>query len=135
MNRTAVNCLGILILLKLVSAEASSATNSPSGEAYGIGVALAKYPGGFIISKIVPDSPAALSGAVTDGDLIVAVAQSNAPPVYVTNWDSVSDAVALIRGPKGSVVHLTIIPQATNSSQERVVSLVRGELRGLKFGG
>ena len=136
MEKRTLQWFGALMLLWLVPAAAAApVTNTSPNEAYGIGVALAKHPGGFVVFKIVPDSPAALSGAITNGDLVIAVAQSNAPPVYLTNWDSVSDAVALVRGPKGSIVRLTIIPQATNVSQERVVSLARGELKGVKFGG
>jgi thiol-disulfide isomerase/thioredoxin len=123
-------CIGLISLLISFSA----ADNIPN-EAYGVGIKLAKHSGGFLVSQIVPDSAAAQSGSITNGDLIVAVAQSNAPPVSLANLDSVSDAVALIRGPKGSVVRLTIVPQATNISQERIVSLCRGELKGLAFGG
>lgn len=98
-------------------------------------MALSKRPGGFLVTQIVPDSAAALNGSITNGDLIVAVAQSNAPAVTLSGLDSVSDAVALIRGPKGSVVRLTIIPQATNLADERTITLVRGELKGLPLGG
>jgi thiol-disulfide isomerase/thioredoxin len=123
-------CIGLI----LVVAAPSEADNVPT-EAYGVGIALSKHHGGFLVTQIVPDSAAALSGSITNGDLIIAVAQSNAPPVSLTGLDSVSDAVPLIRGPKGSVVRLTIIPQATNFFQERIVSLIRGELKGLPLGG
>jgi len=125
-----VACMGLIS----VGLSFSAADNTPA-QAYGVGVALSKHPGGFLVSKIYPDSAAALSGAITNGDLIVAVAQSNTSPVSLTGLASVSDAVALIRGPKGSIVRLTIIPQATNISQERIVSLFRGELKGLALGG
>jgi thiol-disulfide isomerase/thioredoxin len=124
----------VRICLNSVIVSLAAAENVPN-EVYGVGINLSKHPGGFLVSKILPDSAAAQSGSITNGDLIVAVAQSNAPPVSLANLDSVSDAVALIRGPKGSVVRLTIVPQATNVSQERIVSLVRGELKGLAFGG
>jgi thiol-disulfide isomerase/thioredoxin len=123
-------CIGLAFLGGLLSA----ADNAPT-EAYGVGLALSKHAGGFLVLKIYPDSAASLSGAITNGDLIVAVAESNTPPVSLTGLVSVSDAVALIRGPKGSIVRLTIIPQATNISQERIVTLFRGELKSLAFGG
>jgi thiol-disulfide isomerase/thioredoxin len=123
-------CIGLVSLGDLLSA----ADNAPT-EAYGVGLALSKHAGGFLVSKIYPDSAASLSGAITNGDLIVAVAESNTPPVSLAGLNSVSDAVPLICGPKGSIVRLTIIPQATNFSQERIVSLIRGELKGLPLGG
>jgi thiol-disulfide isomerase/thioredoxin len=123
-------CIGLI----LVVASPSEADNVPT-EAYGVGIALSKHRGGFLVTQIVPDSAAALSESITNGDLIIAVAQSNALPVSLTGLDSVSDAVPLIRGPKGSVVRLTIIPQATNFSRERIISLIRGELKGLPLGG
>jgi thiol-disulfide isomerase/thioredoxin len=123
-------CIGLILVVP-----SPSDADNVSTEPYGVGIALSKHRGGFLVTQIVPDSAAALSGSITNGDLIIAVGQSNAPPVSLAGLDSVSDAVPLIRGPKGSVVRLTVIPQATNFSQERIVSLIRGELKDLALGG
>jgi thiol-disulfide isomerase/thioredoxin len=106
-----------------------------AAEVYGIGVALAKHPGGFIVTKVLTNSPVAADGAIAAGDLITAVAQSNAPPVSLEALKYIEDAGAMIRGPKRTVVRLTVVPSVTNSARTKVVSLVRGELRGVAFGG
>jgi thiol-disulfide isomerase/thioredoxin len=126
--------LALFPMLLIAQNLLASDSNAPA-ETCGVGIVLAKQPGGFLVTKVLTNSPAALGGSIKQGDLIVAVAQSNSPSVSIANGDSVSDAVALIRGPKGSVVRLTIIPQDSSVSQERVVSLVRGELKGVPFGG
>jgi thiol-disulfide isomerase/thioredoxin len=103
-------------------------------EAYGIGLALAKHSEGFVVAKIVTNSPAAREGWIHAGDLVTAISQTNAAPVSLRGM-YVEEAVSMIRGPKGSEVRLTIIPSATNITQTKVVTLLRGELRGIAFGG
>jgi|SRR5581483_3508060 len=110
-------------------------TTSPAAEAYGVGIALAKHPSGFLVTKVVTNSPAASEGSIAPGDLITAVGQSNDPPVALDSSMPMQEAVSRIRGPRGSLVRLTIVPEATNVLRARVVSLVRGELRGVPFGG
>ena len=119
---------GFVCLSFIFGGVGHSRADSPPAEAYGIGVVLAKASGGFLVGRLLPNSPAASSGSIAQGDLIVEVAQSNAPSVSLRTLNGVADAVALIRGPKGSVVRLTIVPQATNVLQEHVVSIVRGEI-------
>jgi hypothetical protein len=45
------------------------------------------------------------------------------------------EAVQMIRGPKGAVLHLKIAPGGNPDSEERVVRLVRDELKGVLRGG
>jgi thiol-disulfide isomerase/thioredoxin len=127
--------LVIFFSVSIVFQSLSASDRKSPAETYGVGIMLAKEPGGFVVRQVIPGSSAALSGAITNGDLIVAVGQSNEPPVFVEKLDSVLDVVGLIRGPNGSLVRLTMIPRATNITQERVVNLIRGDLKGLPFGG
>ena len=91
----------------------------------GIGVTLAMVDGLCTIREVVPGGPAALSGALKEGDHIVAIAQDGKPPVEVTGA-SVNHVVAMVRGPKGSVVTLTILP-ATGA--RKLVRLTRAQVR------
>ncbi|HEV2392925.1 MAG TPA: PDZ domain-containing protein [Verrucomicrobiae bacterium] len=73
-------------------------------------------------------SPAAAREDVHVGDRIIAVAQKDGPAVPV-HVDRLAQAVALIRGPAGTTVRLTIVAPGEDDSQARVVSFVRGELK------
>jgi carboxyl-terminal processing protease len=92
---------------------------------FGIGAALGTEDGVCTIRELVPGGPAALSGALKPGDRIVAVAQDGKAPVDVTSMP-LTRIVALIRGPKGSVVTLTIMPAA---GARKIVRLTRAEVR------
>src|SRR3981081_4740391 len=63
-------CLHLYVLCLSTHVEAS--------EAYGIGVALAKHPDGFLVAKVLTNSPAAIDGSIREGDLVTAVSQTNA---------------------------------------------------------
>jgi len=97
-----------------------------SNSLQGIGATLSVKDGYITIVDIMPGSPAELSGQVQVGDRIVAVAQKNGEPVDVVNM-SLNKAVRLIRGPKGTEVILTIIPEG--SSSETLVPLVRDKIK------
>ncbi|MFO1477557.1 MAG: carboxy terminal-processing peptidase [Verrucomicrobiota bacterium] len=92
---------------------------------FGIGAELRSEDGYCKIARLLP-GPAAKSGEVKEGDRIIAVGQSNSPPVDIVDM-SLSKAVQLIRGPKGTQVRLTIIP-AGDPTARRVVSLIRDEI-------
>ena len=60
----------------------------------------------------------------------MAVAQDKEPAVQVQSGQ-LAQAVALIRGAKGTKVSLRIIPFGEDDSRVRFVSFVRGELKAL----
>lgn len=94
---------------------------------FGIGAELRSDDEGYCrIERLLPGGPAEKSKLVKPGDRIVAVAQSNQPPVDVVDM-SINKAVQLIRGPKGTEVRLSIIPEHA-SSPRTDVSLVRDEI-------
>jgi C-terminal processing protease CtpA/Prc len=96
----------------------------------GIGVALRQEGEDIIVQAVLPDSPASASKAVHSGDRIIAIAQGDGQPVQMTGL-GLAEAARLIRGPKGSVVHVTIVPSGKDDSEAQVIRLVRGELKGV----
>jgi len=94
---------------------------------FGIGAVLTSDLDGYCKIQELKPGPAMKSKQIKVGDRIVAVAQSNAPPVDVVEMN-LNKAVQLIRGPKGTEVRLTIIP-ADSPSERRVVTLIRDEIK------
>lgn len=89
----------------------------------GIGAELRFEDGKTKIVRLIAGGPAAGSGELGKGDLIVAVAQGDADPVDVVEM-RLEDVVQLIRGKKGTEVRLTIQP-AANPTMPKIVSLIR----------
>ena len=94
---------------------------------FGIGAELVPEDGYCKIRRLLPGGPAIKSKLIKENDRIVAVAQSNQPPVDVVEM-SLNKAVQLIRGPKGTEVRLTIIPAGADASTHNVVSIIRDEI-------
>jgi len=80
---------------------------SMRGSLEGIGATLREEDGYIKIVKIIPGSAADRQGQLVADDVILAVAQGKEEPVDVTDM-RLRDAVALIRGKKGSEVRLTV---------------------------
>jgi carboxyl-terminal processing protease len=95
---------------------------------FGIGAALGNDEGVCTIRELVPGSPAAKSGQLKPGDRIIAVAQATGDPVDVTDMP-LSKIVGLIRGPKGSIVTLTVLPPAGSAGPPMQVRLERAEIK------
>ena len=93
---------------------------------FGIGAELRFVDGYCTISKLMPGGPAAKDKQLKPGDRIVAVAQSNLPPVDVIEMN-LNKTVQLIRGPKGTEVQLTVIPEH-ESAPRTVIRLIRDEI-------
>jgi len=94
---------------------------------FGIGAQLTEDDGYCTISSLVRGGPADKSKLLKEKDRIVAVAQTNQPPVNVVDME-LPKMVQLIRGPKGTEVRLTISP-ADDRAARRVVTLIRDEIK------
>ena len=92
---------------------------------FGIGAALESEDGLCTIRELIAGGPAAKSGALKPGDHILAVAQAGQAPVDVVGMP-LDKIVQLIRGPKDSVVTLTVQPPAGARS---TVRLTRAEVK------
>lgn len=96
---------------------------------YGIGATLRADDGYCRVNDLIPGGPAARSGLLKPGDRIVAVGQGKGKLVDIVEMP-LTDAVKLIRGPKGSSVRLSLIPaSAEDESARKIVTLVRDEVK------
>ena len=92
----------------------------------GIGATLSWQDGYTTVSSLVPGGPAARDGRLRPGDRIVAVAQSeDEEPLDVVGM-KLGRVVQHIRGPKGTVVFLTVLPEG--SSDQVVYRIVRDQI-------
>lgn len=94
---------------------------------FGIGAVLQADGEGYCKIADLKPGPASKSGKIKVGDRIVAVAQSNAPPVDVVDMN-LNKIVQLVRGPKGSQVRLTMVG-TDNTSDRWEVTLIREEIK------
>jgi carboxyl-terminal processing protease len=77
------------------------------GSLEGIGALLREEDGFIKVVRIIPGSASAKQGRLQAEDTILQVAEKDAEPVEITDM-RLSDAVRLIRGPKGTEVRLTV---------------------------
>ncbi len=84
----------------------------------GIGALLSLEEDECLIKEIIPGGPADLDKQLKPNDKIVAVAQDGAEPVEVIGM-KLRKIVDMIRGTKGTRVHLTIEPAAAGGSATR----------------
>lgn len=77
-----------------------------SGIYYGIGALLQEQQGKVSIGELMLGGPAAKSGQVEKGDVIVRVGQAGQKPVEVAGM-AMSEVIKLIRGQKGTTVMIT----------------------------
>jgi hypothetical protein len=108
----------------------ATTAKAPGDAIAGIGIVLGVEGQYFVVKEIIPDSPAAAQKDLKAGDRIIAIAQGQEPAVPV-QVGKLAQAVAMIRGPAGTTVRLTIVPVGQDDSHARVVSLVRAELKAL----
>jgi carboxyl-terminal processing protease len=93
----------------------------------GIGGSLVLRDGQWVIGNLEPGGPAAHSGRLHAGDRILAVAQGDGGSEDVTECPS-WHLIDLVRGPKGSMVTLTVLPAGKGAQEKRTVSLVRDNI-------
>jgi len=95
----------------------------------GIGALLQSEDGYAKITELVAGGPAIRSGKMKAGDRVVAVAQGDGEPVDCIDM-KIDHVVDMIRGKKGTVVSLTVIPAgSTDTSVRKVIKLVRDEVK------
>jgi thiol-disulfide isomerase/thioredoxin len=98
----------------------------------GIGVMLAPdaaaLDGMFSVSKILPNSPAGVSGLIHEGDRLLAVAEEGLPPQQLTGRP-MGEVAGMIRGLEGSAVRLTVVPALRPVTEAREVTLLRARLQ------
>ncbi|MDY7565731.1 carboxy terminal-processing peptidase [Pseudomonas sp. RTC3] len=92
----------------------------------GIGAVLQSDNDNVKIVRLVPAGPAAKTKQVAPADKIIGVAQADKEMVDVIGW-RLDEVVKLIRGPKGSIVRLEVIPasNAPNDQTSKIVAITR----------
>jgi carboxyl-terminal processing protease len=96
----------------------------------GIGAVLRAETEYTVVQRTIPGGPAQQSGQIHGGDRIVGVAQGlDGTMDDVIGW-RLQDVVDKIRGPKGSVVRLQILPKSAGSDgKTREISIVRRQIK------
>jgi carboxyl-terminal processing protease len=95
----------------------------------GIGAALQLENEHTVVRRVIPGAPADLSNRLFVGDRITGVAQGSDEMVDIVGW-RLADVVDLIRGPKGSVVRLEVLPADESlGGSRREIRLVRDEVK------
>lgn len=95
----------------------------------GIGAVLQERDDFTTIRELTAGGPAQLSGKLAVGDRIVGVGQGENGPIKEVVGMRLDEVVQLIRGDKGSVVRLEILPaQAGADGKHTIISLVRDKI-------
>ncbi|MDH5306305.1 MAG: carboxy terminal-processing peptidase, partial [Myxococcales bacterium] len=90
----------------------------------GIGVALSERDGYSVVDHIIPGGAAdRLEEGLRENDKIIAVAEDGGEPVNIIDMP-LREAVSLIRGKKGTKVHLTVL----RSSKRLPITIVRDKI-------
>lgn len=92
----------------------------------GIGASLTNQDGYTVVEEIIPGGSADRAKALRPKDKIIAVGQGVEKPVSVVDMD-LKDVVKLIRGKKGTKVHLTVLRQA-EKTENIDVTIVRDKI-------
>ena len=95
----------------------------------GIGAKLQTEGEYTVVNELIPGGPAFKSNTLKKGDKIVGVGQGRAGDIVdVFGW-RINDVVKLIRGKKGTLVHLKILPASQGGrGPEKIVELVRDKV-------
>lgn len=101
-----------------------SFNESMSGSYFGIGAQLREEDGNIKIGPLTPGSPSEKSGELTQGDILIAVAQGDEEPTEVIGY-AVQDVVKIIRGKENTEVRLTL---KKADGTVKVVKLIRKKL-------
>ena len=95
----------------------------------GIGAVLQERDGYTTVRELVPGGPAQVSGKIAVGDRIVGVGQGADGVLKEIVGTRLDEVVQMIRGAKGTIVRLDILPvDAGGSDSHRVINLVRDKV-------
>ncbi len=96
----------------------------------GIGAMLQAEDGYTKVKRLVPAGPAEKAGQLMAGDRIVGVGQGEKGEIIdIIGW-RLDDVVQLIRGKKGTIVRLELIPQkAKDEHKTKVIQIVRNTVK------
>ncbi len=96
----------------------------------GIGAMLQAEDGYTKVKRLVPAGPAEKAGQLKAGDRIVGVGQGEKDKIVdVIGW-RLDDVVQLIRGKKGTIVRLELIPQKSKDEHKtKVIKIVRNTVK------
>ena len=95
----------------------------------GIGAVLQNEDEYVKVVRVVPAGPADKQSDLRAAELIIAVGQGKAGPMTdVIGW-RLDDVVDLVRGKKGTVVRLDVIPAAGRADEARRLTITRNEVR------
>ena len=95
----------------------------------GIGAVLQNEDEYVKVVRVVPAGPADKQSDLRAAELIIAVGQGKAGPMTdVIGW-RLDDVVDLVRGKKGTVVRLDVIPAAGRADEARRLTITRNEVQ------
>jgi carboxyl-terminal processing protease len=95
----------------------------------GIGAQLTTEDEYTKVIRVIPGGPADLQGIIQAEDKIAGVAQGDSEMVDVVGW-RIDEVVDLIRGAKGSVVRLQIIPNnGTAADSTKIIAITRDTVK------
>jgi hypothetical protein len=136
-RHVALTVVAVLLSAPLRAGAEPPAPSTPAGpkkQDATVGIGLSStglYP---MVAYVVPDTPAGRSGKIHRNDLVIAIGQGTEAPVTSERMP-LGDAAKLIRGPKGTVVTLKILPDGKQVADAISVSLTRGAFAELsRFG-
>ncbi len=92
----------------------------------GIGVALSERDGYSVVEQVIPGGATDRTGLLKPQDRIVAVAEQDKAPVDIIDLP-LREVVNLIRGKKGTQVHLTVVREGEKTERLHVV-IVRDKI-------
>jgi carboxyl-terminal processing protease len=94
----------------------------------GIGAQLTTEDDYTKVMEVIPGGPADVQGSLAAGDKIIGVGQGDGEVVDVVGW-RIDDAVALIRGAKGTTVNLEVISANGDNTSSSTIAIVRDKVK------
>lgn len=121
-----VNGLNNPYTIFLDPAEAKRFKEDVTGEFSGIGVEIGMKDKVLTVIAPLDDTPAQKAG-LKNGDIIAKIGEKD------TSAITIDDAVSLIRGPKDTVVKLTVLPKSSNDLKELEIRRDTITIKSVKF--